>query len=213
LVGAACAAAVPVTRWAIGRGVPSIANRVGETALERLALPAGTAPETDGALAAIAERLRRATGPSTRSFRLLLADYSETHVFGFPPSTVIVTAGMVCAAKDPDAVMASVAEELAHLENHDAAQRVAQTADWHTALDLARGDVGPLSTRMLDFADPKRCPGYTPEQEKAAKLRAGVILAATALPIANEDGSRAPAIHWELDWSKVRAEACDLVGR
>jgi len=90
------AASVPFTRWAVGGGVPPLANGIGESALERLALQQGLAPTVEQALRVIAERLRPETAPSARSFRLLLADYAEVHSFSVPPGTVVVTAGLVC---------------------------------------------------------------------------------------------------------------------
>ena len=213
-VGAACAAAVPLTRWAIGGGIPRIADRIGESAIERLAFPAGIAPDADSALAAIAEQLRPATAPSTRSFRLVLAGYSDVHSFGLPGSTVVVTAGLVCAAKDPESVTAVVARELAHLENHDLSKRIAGAVDWRTTFDLARGDMSMLRARMLDFADPGRYPGFPPEQQTAAEQRASVILAAIAAPRgAAQYKGHAAGIQSGVEWSKVRAEACDLIGR
>jgi hypothetical protein len=214
LAGAVCAAAVPFTRWAIVGGVPSIAARIGESAIETLALPAGIAPEVDGALTVIADQLRPMTLPSTRSFRLLLAGYSDVHSFGLPPGTVVVTAGLVCAAEAPGVVMATVARELAHLENHDLCKRVAGAVDWHTALDLVRGDTSTMRARMLDFADLSRFPGFPPEQQAAAEQRASAMLAAVAAPRhANSDKDGADGIPGDLDWSKVHTEACELIGR
>jgi hypothetical protein len=205
-VGAVCAAAVPAARWAVGGGIPSIADRIGESAIERLALPTDIGSDADGALATIADQLRPATTPSTRSFRLLLADYSEAHSFGIPARTVVVTAGLVCSAKDPEAVTSVVARELAHLENQDASKHVAQAVNWRTTLELARGDTSTLRARLLDFADPQRCPRFPEQQETAAEQRARAILAATA-------AVRLAGIQRDFDWSKVRTEACALIGR
>lgn len=213
MVFVVCAAAVPVTRWAVAGSIPSIADRVGESAFERLALPTGVAPEVEGALVAIAEQLRPGVAPSTRPFRLLLADYSDAYSFDLPPGTVIVTAGLVCAAQDPGAVTATVARELAHLESHDVSQRVAEAVDWHSTYDLVRGDVSTLRMRMLDFADPGRNPGYSPEQRTAAERRASAILAASAVPRDPGEKSDRSAGLPGIDWSKVRAEACGLIGR
>jgi hypothetical protein len=208
-VGTVCAAAIPATRWAIGGGIPQIGDRIGESAIEHLDLPTGVAPEADGALMVIAEQLRPPTEPSIRSFRLLLAGYSEAHSFGIPPRTVVVTAGLICDAKGPEVVAAVVARELAHLERRDVSKRVAEAVDWHTAFDLAHGDVSALRARVLDFADPGRDPGFTHEQQSAAEQRASVILASAAAPQAanDHDGQVAPS------WAKVRAEACGLAGR
>jgi hypothetical protein len=200
------AAALPVTRWAVGGGIPWLENRIGESTLERLTLPAETAPEVDGALGTIAEQLRPMTAPSTRPFRLVLADYSEVHSFSLPPNTVVVTAGLVCAADAPQTVTAVVARELAHLERHDVSKRIAGTVRWSTAFDLARGDVSTLRARMLDFADPERCPGFTPEQQAAAEQRAKAMVTATA-------AVRMAGVRTGLDWSHVREEACKLIGR
>ena len=147
---------------------------------------------------------------------------------------VIVTAGLVCGADDPTLVTAAVARELAHLENRDVSHGVAEAVDWHAPLDLALGDVTRLREHMLDFADPKRSPGFTTEQETAASERAlfmmtrvGVHLAAgqdlaslmarlRQLPVAAaEHGQPQHTAGKEgaLDWEKVRAEACSLIGR
>lgn len=201
--GVVSVATVPAVRWAVGGGVPAIADRMGDSALERLALPSGIASETEGALAAIAEQLRPATAPSTRSFRVLLADYSEAHSFGIPTSTVVVSAGSICSAKDFETVTVIVARELAHLENRDVSRYVAGAVNWKTALELMRGDTSTLRARLLDFADRQRCPGFPEEQRAAAEQRARAIVAATA--------AARPAVR--SDWSKVRAEACELVGR
>jgi hypothetical protein len=212
-VVATCAAAIPVTRWAVAGSVPSIADRVGESAVERLALPTGVAPQVEQALFAIAEQLRPAVAPSARSFRLLLADYSDVHSFDLPPATVVVTAGLVCAAREPDAVTTTVARELAHLESRDVSRRVAEAVDWRSTYDLARGDVTTLRTRMLDFADPSRNPGFDPAQRTAADRRADAILTAAAVPRDSADKGGQGAGVRSLDWSKVRAEACGLIGR
>jgi predicted Zn-dependent protease len=194
--------------------MPGIADRVGKSAIERLALPTGIADDADGALAVIAERLRPATATSTRSFRLVLAGYSEAHSFGIPAGTVVVTAGLVCSAKDPEFLTTVVARELAHLENHDVSKRVAEAVDFRTVLELARGDMSTLRARMLDFADPARFPGFPEAQETAAEQRAKAILAATATPRdANQDKDGVERIPKDLAWSKVRAETCELIGR
>lgn len=207
-------AAVPVTRRVIDRGTPSLMDRIGESAMEGLSLPTGLAPEVDGALGSIAEQLRPAVAPSSRSFRLFLAGYSDAHSFDLPPGTVIVTAGLVCDAKEPDLVTAAVARELAHLESHDVCNRVAEIVDLHTVLELARGNTGALRARMLDFADPGRYPGFTPEQQIAAERRASAILTSIAAPRdAADKKARDEDPRRSVDWAKVRAEACELVGR
>lgn len=193
----------PLARWAVGGGVSSIANQIGDSSLERLAFQPGLAPLVNHELGVVAERLRPAASPSVRPFRLLLAGYAHVHSFGVPPQTVVVTAGLVCDAEGPDVVTAAVARALAHLESNDVSERVAEAVDWTTMLALVRGDASELRARMLDFAHPKRSPGFTPEQESAASLRASAILAyAGVAPTAGQD-----------DWSKVRGEACELVGR
>lgn len=199
---AVSAAIVPVARWAVAGGMPKIADRIGESAIEHLDLQDGIAPEVEGALATIAEQVRPTVAPPVRSFRVLLAGYSEAHSFAFPPSTVVVTAGLVCDAKDSASVTAVVASELAHLETRDVSVRVAEAVDFRSALALARGDTSALRERMLDFANRGQNSGFTPEQQTAAERRATAILAAAAT---------APAAKGP-DWSKVRAEACELVG-
>jgi len=151
---------------------PTTTDRLGQSALEKLDLPAGVAPAVEQQLAVIAEQLRPACSLSTRSFRVLLAHYADVHSFSMPPDAVIITAGFVCRADDPNLVTAAVARELAHLENRDVRHGVAEAVDWHTPLDLALGDVTRLRERMLDFADPKRSPGFTTEQDTAASERA-----------------------------------------
>jgi hypothetical protein len=235
LVAAAAifAASVPVTRWAIRGGVPTIADRIGESALKHLDLPSGVAPTVERRLAVIAEQLRPASSPSTGSFRVLLAGYADVHSFSMPPDVVVVTSGLVCGADDPDLVTEAVARELAHLENRDVIQRVAETVDWHTPIDLVLGDVTKLRERMLDFADPKRSPGFTPAQETAANERALAMLKRVGIPRASEQELAAlmawlKALHVDaaelvqprptageddtLEWSKVRAEACNVIG-
>jgi hypothetical protein len=202
--GAGCAAAVPAVRWAIGGGVPSISDRIGESAIEHLALP-DIGGNADAAFAVIADQLRPGTAPSTRSFRLLLAGYSDAHSFGLPARTVVVTAGLVCSAKDSESVAAVIARELAHLEHRDVSKRVAESVDWRAVLSLARGDTSTLRARMLDFADPARHPGFPEDRKTAAEQRAKVILTATA-------AVRLAGIQRDYDWSKVRAEACELIG-
>lgn len=245
LVVALRVAGAPLARWAVRGGVPSIANQIGESSLQRLAFPSGVAPMVEGELVVLAERLRPAAPPPVRSFRLLLADYAYAHSFSLPPCTVVVSAGLVCDAEGPDPVMLAVARELAHLESNDVSQRVAESVDWDTALDLLRGDRSKLSSRMLDFASPKSSPGFTPEQDSAANLRASALLARVDMalgagvvletaraaglppeattkghlgptgtpPLAGERGDGIPEVKGASDWRKVRAEACELIGR
>lgn len=230
---AALVASVPLTRWALRGGVPAAADRLGQSALEQLDLPTGEAPAVEQHLAGVADHLRPACPPSIRSFRVLLAGYADAHSFSMLPDTVIVTAGLVCDAEDPNLVTAAVARELAHLESRDVSECVAEAVDWQTPLDLVRGDVTKLRGRMLDFADPKRSPGFTPTQETAASERAVALLTRAGLPLTSGQDlaslmarlkqlSAAPADGTPpqpagkdaaVDWAKVRAEACSLLGR
>jgi hypothetical protein len=244
--GALAMASAPLTRWAVRGGVPSLAGWIGESALQRLAFPTGLAPTVERELVALGERLRPAAAPGTRSFRVLLADYTQVHSFSLPPDAVVVTSGLVCAADGPDLVMAAVAREIAHLENRDVSGRVAEAVDWTTAPDLLRGDATRLRARMLDFASPRRSPGFTPEQETAASDRASSMLGRVGVAVTSGDPAAllarlkglaldapekkpeappaarpppggeaggAPPIPAAVDWSKVRAEACELIGR
>ena len=229
--GAVGLGSVPLARWAVRGGVPSVADGIGESALQRLALPSGVAPTTERELGVLADRLRPTTTPPLRSFRLLLAGYADVHTFSIPPITVIVTSGLVCDADKPDVVMAAVARELAHLERRDVRERLAEAVDFGTTLDLARGDASKLRARMLDFADRKRSPGFTQEQETAAQERANAMLTRAGIALAagqdlaalavrareiaqNEPTAKRPVGEEAAgDWSKVRAEACDLIGR
>jgi hypothetical protein len=232
------AASVPFTRWGVRGGVPRMADCVGQSALKQLDLPSGVAPTVELQLSVIAEQLRPACPSSTRSFRVLLAGYAEAHSFSLPPDAVIVTSGLVCGADDPNLVTAAVALELGRLENRDVSHHVAEAVDWHTPLDLALGDVTKLRESMLDFADPKRSPGFTTSLEAAAGERALVMLTRVGvhlavgqdvtslmarlkqLPLAPAENAQppptvaAPAVKdGTLDWAKVRAEACNLIGR
>lgn len=167
---------VPLARWAVGGGVSSITDRIGETSLESLALPTGLAPSVEHELDVIAERLRPAYSPSAPTFRVLLAGYTQPHSFSLPPSTVVVTAGLVCTSNRSDIVTAAIARELAHLENRDIRTRLADTVDWDTTLDLAHGDMSRLRAHMLDYANLDRSPGFTADQDATAEQRASAML-------------------------------------
>ena len=192
------ASSIPVSRWAVRGGVPAIADGIGESALEHLDLPSGVAPAVERRLAFVAAQLRPESSLPARSFRVLLSGYADVHSFSIPPDVIVVTTGLVCGAEDPYLVTEAVAIELAHLENRDVHQRVAETVDWHTPIDLMLGDVGALRERMLDFADPKRSPGFTPAQESAARERARPSVNATWRPAtlppitATSSGTRKP---------------------
>jgi hypothetical protein len=75
------AVSIPITRWAVRGGVPTIADRLGQSALKQLDLPSGVAPAVEKQLDVIADQLRPACAPSTRSFRLLLAHYADVRSF------------------------------------------------------------------------------------------------------------------------------------
>lgn len=233
VAGALFAASGPVTRWAVRGGVPTIAGRLGEAALSELDLPSGVAPAVEQQLGAIAEQLRPACSPSTASFRVLLAGYGEVHSFGLPPDAVVVTAGLVCGADEPGLVAAAVARELAHLENRHVNHHVAEGVEWYSALDLLLGGGEKLRDRMLDFADPKRSPGFTPAQEAAADEQALAMLMRVRItlvpgqdlaalleqlkqpPAAGAgDGQTAPGAGKKEapEWAKAQAEACSLIG-
>lgn len=230
-VAALYVVSVPVARWAIRGGVPAAADRIGASALKHLDLPTGVAPTVERRLGILEEQIRPACAPATRAFRVLLADYADAHSFSVPPDVVVVTAGLVCGAEDASLVTEAVARELAHLENHDVHQRVAEAVDWHTPLDLVQGDTTRLRERMLDFADPKLSPGFTEAQEEAADERATAMLKRVGVPLsASQDlatvkaqlkqlqkdtapAAQPPGGDDALDWSKVRAEACTVIGR
>jgi len=228
-------ASIPIVRWAVGGGISSIANHIGESALHQLHLPSGQAPAVEKRLAAIADQLQPATLLPTHAFRVLLADYDDVHTFHMPPDVVVVTSALVCSADEPNLVTAAIALELAHLEARDVTSQMTVLIDWHTSMDLVSGDTTKLREYMLDFADSRRSPGYTPAQETAAKERAIAILKQVALPLESGQDiatlvARVKELHIDpahtpgplppkdnkdnaLDWSTVRAEACDLVGR
>lgn len=234
LVAAAAvfAMSVPATRWAVRGGVPSLADRIGQSALEKLALPSGVAPAVEQQLGVVAVQLRPVSSLSTRPLRVLLADYADVYTFSMPPDAVVVTAGLVCSADDPNLLTAAVARELAHLENRDACQRLAEAVELRTPLDLVRGDTSRLRERMLDFADPRRSPGFTPQQETAAEERALAMLVRAGGPLASGHDlaalmAKLKQLHPDAaengappaegkdgtgDWPKVRAEACSLIG-
>jgi predicted Zn-dependent protease len=210
--------------------------------LESLALPPQVAPKVEHELDVIAERLRPASSPSVASFRVLLAGYTQAHSFSFPPNTVVVTAGLVCAANRPDIVAAAIARELAHLESHDIHVRLAETVDWDTTLDLAHGDMSKLRARMLDYANLDRSPGFTADQDAAAEKRASAMLTSIGIdstasleelaqvqveslnvdtPKTRPTGAEPPAGKpigntakdvEPFDWSSVRDQACELIG-
>lgn len=223
-------ASVPFLRWALRGGIPALSDRVGQSALERLALPSGVAPTAETRLAVLADKLRPQVSPSHRSFRVLLANYADIHSFDLPPDTIVITSGLVCAAADPDLVMEAIAIELAHLENRDVSNRVAEAVEWNTPIAFLYGDVSALSDRMLDFADPKRSPGFTEAQDDAAGERALSLLRSAGSSIQStkelaERAERLAEVHLGaneaqptaagddgLDWQKARAEACDVIG-
>ncbi len=236
-LGLLLAASAPATRWAVRGGVPSITTWVGDSTLERLSLPSGIAPATEAQLDKIAGRLRPITGPSTRDFRVLLADYGDVHAFSVPPATVVVTAGLICESDGPDVVTAAVARELAHLENGDLSDRLGEVVTSFTAAELLVGHLDNLTAHALDYADPKRSPGFTSDQESAARDRAQVLLAqVNRPPTPSEDLGALTAQLKRLaeqgkddatlvklgaleqgaavdEWSAVVTEACELIGR
>lgn len=227
-------ASVLFLHWAVRGGIPAMGDSIGESALQHLGLPPGVAPGVEQQLTAIADQIRPASSPSTRSFRVLLAGYAEAHSFSLPPDVVVVTAGLVCSADDADLVRVAVARELSHLESRHMHQQAADAVDWRTPMFLVLGDFSAPRDRMLDFADPERSGGFTPAQEAAADQRATAILklAGVALapgqdlagltarlkqlhPDAAENNQPPPPAGGEdaQAWAKVRAEACGVIGR
>ncbi|MBK8257867.1 MAG: hypothetical protein IPK82_35015 [Polyangiaceae bacterium] len=230
--GLVFAVSIPILRWAVRGGIPALSDQIGKSAQEHLALPSGVAPTAESRLAILADKLRPQTAPSSRSFRVLLANYADIHSFNLPPDAIVVTAGLVCAAADPDLVVEAIALQLAHLENRDVTHSVADAVNWHSPVAFLRGDLSALRDRMLDFADPKHSPGFTEAEDNAAGERALALLrlAGSTIPSTKELTSRAerlaevhleagespppaPAGADEFNWPKARAEACDVIGR
>jgi len=229
------AVSIPITRWAVKGGVPKVADQIGESALQHLNLPSGVAPTVEKRLGVMAEQLKPVNTLSTHSVRVLLADYADAHSFGFPPDVVIVTSGLVCGADEPEIVTAAVAREVAHLENHDLHAQIAESVDWHTPFLLVTGDITKLRDEMLDYADSKRSPGFSEAQDTAADQRAIALLKQAGVHLSSgqdvatltarlkeleaDPSEKAPprpaaaATDDPLDWSKVRAEACGIIGR
>lgn len=225
------AACVPITRWALGGGIPTMVDHIGESALDQLGLHMELTPAVEKQLNDIAKQLQPASSLSDRSLRVLLAGYTDAHTFNLPPDVVVVTSGLVCRADDVNLVTAAVALELAHLEGRDVRQALVSTVDWSMPMTLLSGTDTKLRERMLDFADRRRSPGYTQEQEEAAETRAVAILRQViAPPTSDKDAAALVARVKQLqadveyvppqiekgaddvpDWSDARIEACNLI--
>lgn len=230
-----CAVIVLSTRWAVGGGVHAITDHIGQSALQELHLPLGQAPLVERRLDEIAEQLQPVASLGKQKLRVLLADYDDAHAFHFPPNTVVVTSTLVCNAEETNLVTAAVALELAHLEARDLSVQTNELVDWQTSVDFLSGNTSKLSNYMLDFADSRRTPGYAPERELAAKERAVSLLKQVVAPLdAGQDiaalleraktipskrEGASPLLPEDIqnetlqEWAKVRAEACDIVGR
>ncbi len=222
------AASVPATRWALGGGSSTMVDQIGESALGQLGLHAELTPAVEKQLNEIAKKLQPATSLSGRSLRVLLAGYNDAHTFHLPPDAVIVTSGLVCKAEDVDLVIAAVALELAHLEARDVCPSLVSAVDWSTPMDFITGN-HKLRERLLDYADRRRSPGYTKEQDEAAEARALAILKQVMTPETPdglaalitrakqlEDGTENIKAHIEKSkddghWSEARVEACNLI--
>jgi hypothetical protein len=225
------AAFVPMTRWAVGGGMPTMVDQIGESALNQLGLHAELTPTVEKQLNDVAKQLQPASALSGRSLRVLLAGYTDAHTFHLPPDVVIVTSGLVCRADDVNLVVAAVALELAHLEVRDVRPSLVLAVDWSTPIKLLSGNDTQLRERMLDFADRRRSPGYTKEQEEAAEMRTLAILKQVITPpesekdlaalmtrvkqLQNSTENAQPPIDKSNDhvpnWSDVRVEACNLI--
>jgi hypothetical protein len=241
MIGVLGATIVPITRWAVGGGVLSVGDRIGESALESLALPSGIAPNVERELDVMGERLRPLSSSSLPAFRVLLAGYTPAHCFSLPPNTVVVTAGLVCAANRSEVVAAAIAREVAHLENRHVRLRLAEVVDWNMTLNLVYGDTSKLRARLLDYAHHEHSPGFTADQDETAQTRASEMLRSIGVEPSNiwdelaeaqliGVGADAPkAIPKEVhspptnqngntatcakivDWPNVRKEACELI--
>lgn len=225
------AASVPMTRWALGGGVPTMVDQIGESALAQLGLHAELTPTVEKQFNDIAKQLQPASSLSGRSLRILLAGYTDAHTFHLPPDAIIVTSGLICRADDVNLVVTAVALELAHLEVRDLGPPLVSVVDWSTPIKLFLGNDTQLRERMLDFADRRRSPGYTKEQEEAAEARALAILKQViAPPESDKDLAALVARVKQLqddtenaqfnvennknngpNWSDARMEACNLI--
>lgn len=226
---------LPMMRWAVGGGVSAVTDHIGQSALQQLHLPSGQAPLVERQLEVMAEQLRPTALLGKHTLRVLLADYADVHTFHMPPDVVVVTSALICNADAPGLVTAAVALELAHLEARDVNAQMPELVDWRTSLGMLSGDTTKLREYMLNFADSRRAPAYTPEQETAAHDRAMVILNQAAVPLlAGQDAAtllaRAKDLHADpadagalppentenpllMEWYEVRNEACGIVGR
>lgn len=227
--------AIPLSRWAVGGGVQSITDQIGQSALQELHLPAGQAPVVERRLTAMAEQLQPAAALGKHNLRVLLADYDDAHTFHLPPDVVVVTSTLVCNAEESNLVIAAIALELAHLEARDLNAQANELVDWRTSLDVLSGNTTKLRDYMLDFADSRRSPGYAPDREAVAKERATTIMKEVVVPLESRQDiaallERAKAIPSKREgagplqpegtenealrqWAEIRAEACDIVGR
>jgi hypothetical protein len=225
------AACVPVTRWALGGGIPTMMDQIGESALVQLGLHTELTPAAEKLLNNMAKQLQPASSLSARPIRVLLAGYTDVHTFHLPPDVVVVTSGLVCKAADANLVMAAVALELAHLEARDASPSLVSAVDWSSPMNFLSGDNTRLRERMLDYADRRRSPGYSQEQEEAAEARAVAILKQVLVPPESEKDiaalvKRVKELHDAPEgnqhsiektkdnvtsWSDAQTEACNLI--
>ncbi len=222
------AASVHATRWALGGGISTMVDQIGESALGQLGLHAELTPAVEKQFNDIAKQLQPASSLSGRSFRVLLAGYNDAHTFNLPPDAVIVTSGLVCKADDVNLVIAAVALELAHLEARDVGPSLVSAVDWSTPMNLLTGN-DKLRERLLDYADRRRSPGYSKEQDEAAEARALAILKQVFTPESPDnlaalitrakqlqDGAENIQAQSEkskddVHWSDARTEACNLI--
>lgn len=226
------AVGVPIVRWAVAGGVPVLVDQIGESALVQLGLHRDLAPTVEKQLNDIAKQLQPASALSGHTLRVMLAGYTDARTFNLPPDLVVVTSGLVCGAEDLRVVAAAIALELAHLEMRSVRPALVSAVDWFTPIHLLWGSDTKLRERMLDYADSRRTPGYTKEQEEAAEARALVLLREAIAPLESEkdlvkligrvrqlqkgaeDSPPSPVGKGKDDgnlWSEAHKEACKLI--
>jgi len=125
------------------------------------------APEGKAALDKLARRLMP-TEMARKNFRIIAVDWSLVNAFAAPGGQIVITRGLILAAKTPDEVAGILAHEIGHgLELHPEAGMV-RTIGLSAALDLimggSSGTAGGLAGLLIESS-------YSRNDERAADLQ------------------------------------------
>lgn len=168
-----------ITAWIAGRVSQETETAIGEHALAQIETEAELTQEGLAART-VAEIGARLTTGSRYQYRWYVSDDKEVNAFALPGGIIIVNAGLIAKAGNPDELAGVLAHEIQHVERRHTLQQMIHAAGWAAVLAVVLGDVSAITAIVVhqlgNLRNSRKLEAEADAEGMKALARAGIPL-------------------------------------